>query len=179
LIVWRAALYRELGWLFRTDRAPSGVLALPQRCVILGKQNPRNQKKLSARPQAESAGTNAVSDTSKRVKRKRNPKSKLKSAAKLTRKRPPASIRLSLRPLEIALLDLRLQYLNEQAVKFQFKCPKSRADVIRSLLQSVIETRGLGFPKEGRWHDRVVATVQKYGIPADWSPVAAKRARET
>jgi len=84
-----------------------------------------------------------VSDTSKRVKRKRNPKSKLKSAAKPTRKRPPASIRLSLRPLEIALLDLRLQYLNEQAVKFQFKCPKSRADVIRSLLQSVIETSRL------------------------------------
>jgi len=28
------------------------------------------------------------------------------------------------------------------------------------------------------WHDRVVATIQKYGIPADWSPIAAKRARE-
>jgi hypothetical protein len=120
-----------------------------------------------------------VIDTSKRVKRKPKPKSKLKSSAKHTPKRPRANIRLPMHPLEIALLDLRLQYLSEQAVKFQFRRPKSRADVVRSLLQSVIETRGLGFPKEGPWHDRVVATVQKHGIPADWSPVAAQRARET
>jgi hypothetical protein len=120
-----------------------------------------------------------VSDASKRLKRKSKPKSKLKSRAKPKLKRPPASVRLPMHPLEIALLDLRLQYLREQAVKFQFRRPKSRADVVRSLLQSVIETRGLGFPKEGPWHDRVVATVRKYGIPADWSPVAAKRARET
>ena len=120
-----------------------------------------------------------MSDASKQLKRKPKPKSKLKSRTKPKLKRPPASIRLPMHPLEIALLDLRLQYLSEQAVKFQFRCPKSRADVIRSLLQSVIETRGLGFPTEGRWHDRVVATVQKYGIPADWSSVAARRARET
>ena len=120
-----------------------------------------------------------MSNASERLKRKPKPKSKLKSRAKLKLKRPPASVRLPMHPLEIALLDLRLQYLREQAVKFQFRCPKSRADVVRSLLQSVIETRGLGFPGEGPWHDRVVATVRKYGIPADWSPVAAKRARET
>jgi hypothetical protein len=122
---------------------------------------------------------NVVSDASERLKRKPKPKSKLKSRAKPKLKRPPASVRLPMHPLEIALLDLRLQYLSEQAVKFQFTRPKSRADVVRSLLQSVIETRGLGFPREGPWHDRVVATVRKYGIPADWSSVAAKRARET
>jgi hypothetical protein len=116
---------------------------------------------------------------SKRLKRKPKAKSKLTSRANPKPKRAPANIRLPMHPLEIALLDLRLQYLGEQAVKFQFRCPRSRADVVRSLLQSVIETRGLGFPREGPWHDRVVATVRKYGIPADWSPVAAKRARET
>jgi hypothetical protein len=116
--------------------------------------------------------------TIKRLKRKPKPKLKLKSRAKTKLKRPAVSIRLPMHPLEIALLDLRLQYLSEQAVKFQFRCPKTRADVIRSLLQSMIETRGLGFPKQGPWHDRVLATVKKYGIPADWSPVAAKLARE-
>lgn len=120
-----------------------------------------------------------MSDASNRLKRKPKSKSKLKSRAKPKLKRPRASIRLPMHPLEIALLDLRLQYLSEQAVKFQFRRPKSRADVIRSLLQSIIETRGLGFPREGPWHDRVVATVRKHGIPADWSPVATKRARET
>jgi hypothetical protein len=117
-----------------------------------------------------------VSDTSKRLKRK--PASKTKQAAKLKAKRRLASIRLPMHPLEVALIDLRIEYLAEQAEKLRFRCPKTRADVIRSLLQSTIETRGLGFPREGPWHDRLVATVRKYGIPADWSPVAAKRARD-
>jgi hypothetical protein len=122
-----------------------------------------------------------VSYTPKRLKRKRKTKHarKPKAAAKATTKRPPANIRLPMHPLEVALIDLRLAYLAEQAAKFQFERPKMRADVIRALLQSVIETRGLGFPKQGPWHERVTATVQKYGIPADWSPVAAKRAQET
>ena len=47
-----------------------------------------------------------------------------------------------------------------------------------ALLQSTIETRGLGFPKQGPWHDRLVATIQNYGILVNWSPVAAKRARD-
>jgi len=81
-------------------------------------------------------------------------------------------------PLEVALLDLRIEYLREQAEKFQFRCPKACSDVVRSLLQSTIETRGLGFPKQGPWHDRLVATIQKFGIPVDWSPMAAKQARE-
>jgi len=81
-------------------------------------------------------------------------------------------------PLEVALLDLRIQYLRQQAAKLRFRSPRTRADVIRSLLQGTIETRGLGFPKQGQWHDRVVATIRKYGIPADWSPIAVKRARE-
>jgi hypothetical protein len=118
-----------------------------------------------------------VSYTPKRLKRKRKPKHTRKPKA--TAKRPPANIRLPMHPLEVALIDLRLEYLAEQAAKFQFERPKTRADVIRALLQSVIETRGLGFPKEGPWHKRVTVTVQKYGIPADWSTVAAKRAQET
>jgi hypothetical protein len=116
-----------------------------------------------------------VSDKSKRLKRK--PKAKAKVNAKLRAKRPSTSIRLPMHPLEVALLDLRIQYLSEQAAKFKFRCPKTRADVIRSLLQSTIETRGLGFPRQGPWHDRVVATIDKYGIPTDWSAVAVRRAR--
>jgi hypothetical protein len=119
-----------------------------------------------------------VSDTSKRLKRNLKSKRKVKVAGGARAKRPSSSIRLPMHPLEVALLDLRIQYLSEQAAKFQFRCPKTRADVIRSLLQSTIETRGLGFPRQGPWHDRVAATVQKYGIPADWSLVAARRARE-
>ena len=119
-----------------------------------------------------------MSDRSKRVKRKIKSRPKLKRAAKSKAKRPRASIRLPMHPLEVALLDLRIEYLSEQAAKFQIRCPKTHSEVIRSLLQSTIETRGLGFPKQGPWHDRVVATIQKYGIPADWSPIAAKRARE-
>jgi hypothetical protein len=125
---------------------------------------------------------NVVSNTSKRLKRKSKGKSGLQRAAKRKAnretKRPPASIRVPMHPLEVALLDLRIEYLREQAEKFQFKRPKARSDVVRSLLQSTIETRGLGFPKQGPWHDRLVATVQKHGIPVDWSPMAAKRARE-
>ena len=122
-----------------------------------------------------------MSYTPKRLKRKRktNHARKLKRAPKRTTKRPPANIHLPMHPLEVALIDLRLEYLAEQAAKFQFQQPKTRADVIRALLQSVIETRGLGFPKQGSWHERVTAIVQKYGIPADWSPVAVKRAQET
>ena len=121
---------------------------------------------------------NVVSNTSKRLKRKPKGKSGLQRAAKRKAKRPPASIRVPMHPLEVALLDLRIEYLREQAEKFQFTRPKARSDVVRSLLQSTIETRGLGFPKQGPWHDRLVATVQKHGIPVDWSPMAAKRARE-
>ena len=119
-----------------------------------------------------------MSNTSKRLKRKPKGKSGLQRAAKRKAKRPLASIRVPMHPLEVALLDLRIEYLREQAEKFQFKRPKARSDVVRSLLQSTIETRGLGFPKQGPWHDRLVATVQKHGIPVDWSPMAAKRARE-
>ena len=111
-----------------------------------------------------------MSDRSKRVKRKPKSKSKLKRAAKSKAKHPPASIRVPMHPLEVALLDLRIEYLREQAEKFQFRCPKARSDVVRSLLQSTIETRGLGFPKQGPWHDRLVATIQKYGIPAGLEP---------
>jgi hypothetical protein len=138
----------------------------------------RNHKRSSAPPQAEPVGANAVSDTSKRLTRKPASRTKPKAAAKPTAKRPPASIRLPMHPLEVALIDLRIEYLSEQAERLRFRRPKTRADVIRSLLQSTIETRGLGFPREGPWHDRLVATVRKYGIPADWSPVAAKRARD-
>jgi len=119
-----------------------------------------------------------MSDRSKRVKRKPKSKPKLKRVAKSKAKHPPASVRLPMHPLEVALLDLRIEYLSEQAAKFQFRCPQSRSDVIRALLQSTIETRGLGFPKQGPWHDRLMATIQKFGIPPDWSPIAAKRARE-
>jgi hypothetical protein len=121
-----------------------------------------------------------VSNTSKRLKRKSKPmsKPKLKRVAKRKAKRPQSSIRLPMHPLEVALIDLRIEYLSEQATKLQFRCPKTRSDVVRSLLQSTIEIRGLGFPKQGPWHDRLVATIQKYGIPVDWSPIAAKRARE-
>ena len=119
-----------------------------------------------------------MSDRSKRVKRKPKSTPKLKRAAKSKAKHPRASIRLPMHPLEVALIDLRIEYLSEQAAKFQFRCPQTRSDVIRSLLQSTIETRGLGFPKQGPWHDRLMETIQKFGIPADWSPIAAKRARE-
>jgi hypothetical protein len=120
-----------------------------------------------------------VSDISKRLKRKPTPRPKPNLKKSLSKsKRPSIGVRLPMHPLEVALLDLRIQYLRAQAAKLQFRCPRTRTDVIRSLLQSTIETRGLGFPKQGPWHDRVVATVRKYGIPSDWSPVAAKRARE-
>jgi hypothetical protein len=119
-----------------------------------------------------------VSNTSKRLKRTPKGKSGRQRAGKRKAKRPPASIRVPMHPLEVALLDLRIDYLREQAEKFQFTRPKARSDVVRSLLQSTIETRGLGFPKQGPWHDRLVATIEKHGIPVDWSPMAAKRARE-
>ena len=119
-----------------------------------------------------------MSDTSKRLERKSKSKPKQKRSAKPKVKRPRASIRLPMHPLEVALLDLRIEYLSEQAAKFQIRCPKTHSEVIRSLLQSTIETRGLGFPKQGPWHDRVVAIIQQYGIPSDWSQTAAKRARE-
>jgi hypothetical protein len=138
----------------------------------------RNRATYNVCPVGCSSRNNVVSTTSKRLKRKLKRKSELKRAAKRKAKRPPASIRVPMHPLEVALLDLRIEYLREQAEKFQFRYPKARSDVVRSLLQSTIETRGLGFPKQGPWHDRLVATIQKYGIPVDWSPVAAKRARE-
>ena len=93
-------------------------------------------------------------------------------------KRATASIRLPLHPLEVALIDLRIEYVTEQAAKFGFEPPKGRSDVIRYLLRSAVETKGLGFPKEGPWHDRVVAIFQKYAIPADWGAIAAKKARD-
>ena len=56
-----------------------------------------------------------MSDRSKRVKRKPKSKPKLKRVAKSKAKHPPASVRLPMHPLEVALLDLRIEYLSEQA----------------------------------------------------------------
>ena len=62
---------------------------------------------------------NVVSKTSKRLKRKSKGKSGLQRAAKRKAnretKRPSASIRVPMHPLEVALLDLRIEYLREQA----------------------------------------------------------------
>jgi hypothetical protein len=52
-----------------------------------------------------------VSDRSKRVKRKPKSTPKLKRAAKSKAKHPRASVRLPMHPLEVALIDLRIEYL--------------------------------------------------------------------
>ncbi|HET9663648.1 MAG TPA: hypothetical protein VFP00_05410, partial [Burkholderiales bacterium] len=62
-----------------------------------------------------------MSDTSKRLTRKPASKATLKAAAKPKATRPPASIRLPMHPLEVALIDLRIEYLSEQAERFQFQ----------------------------------------------------------